>query len=312
MPLLIFLLALLVAPLAAAQQPDAALIARAEAGDGDAMDELAIAYLDANDVAQALRWARASAEAGRPEGMNNYAAVLRLNDEEAEAERWERAAEAAGSTGAALNRAMRLILTDPNGPGWAEGFAVLESVEHPGIDGAILQIALNYAQTPGADAARGRQLFGLAGERGSAEAQWNLAMMLINGVGGPVDLPQAYGLTRRAGEAGFVNGQISTAVMLAIGQGVAEDDVEARRWYQRAAEQRSAAALASLGGMLMNGEGGSVNAPLGWAYITLAADAGDPRGRAIQNFFNAQVSETDRRLAEQLRAAWIVQHGAPQ
>lgn len=312
MPILLFLLALFAAPLAAAQQPDAALITRAEAGDGDAIDELAIAYADANDVAQALRWARVSAEAGRPEGMNNYAAILRMNGDEAEAERWERAAEAAGSKGAALTRAMRLILTDPGGAGWAEGFALLENVDHPGVEGAILDIALNYARTPGATAARGRQLFALAAERGSAEAQWNLAMMLIDGAGGPIDLPQAYSLTRRAAEAGFVNGQISTAVMLAIGQGVAEDDVEARRWYQRAAEQRSAAALASLGAMLLLGEGGSVNAPLGWAYVTLAAEAGEPRAQAMQNYFSAQVSEAERRLAEPLRAAWIVQHGAPQ
>lgn len=315
--MLVFLLALVAAPFAWAQDeaPTAELIARAEAGDGEAMETLALAYMNTDAPAELRRWARAAAEAGRPEGMNLYAAVLRLGGDqpadEAEADRWELRAIEAGSEAAALNRGQRLILSDHSDAAWAEGFGLMQRFRHESAPRLLLEAAQRYEAIPGATRPRVRELMRVAAERGEPEAQWRYAIMQIDGDGGPVNLAQAYVWTRRSAEAGYFNGQISTAVMLAIGQGVAENDAEARFWYQLAAEQGSKHALASLGGMLLRGEGGEADEARGWAYLMLAAEAGETRARTFVDAGRAQIPDDVHRTAQSLRAAWLARYGAP-
>lgn len=297
----------------AAPPPSPELIARAEAGDGEAMEWLAHGYLEAGDQAQGLRWARAAAEAGRPEGMNLYAALLRGQTpaRDAEADHWELRAIEAGSSAAALNRGQRIILTDGGDRAWSEGMALIRRFEHADSGAVLLGVADRYGAVRHATPARFRELMQFAAERGSAEAQWQYAMMLRQGYGGPADLGGAYAWARRSGEAGYLEGVISTAVMLATGEGVAEDDVEARAWYQRAVDRGSAHALRSLGMMFIVGEGGAVDRPRGWAYLTIASGAGDEYAPQLAQRFRAVISPDDQRAADVILNEWMSAHPAP-
>lgn len=313
------LLALFVcAPLAAAQEDETyevtpELIARAEAGDLDAMDDLAMAYIvSGGSPDEALRWTQRSAEAGRPEAMGNLASMLSTVGRRDEAAEWQRRALEAGSNVARLNEAYLLTHT----PGlsdadWQRAMQYLRDINNPRTALAIDDVALRYQNLRHATAPRARALTQLAAERGAPAAQWRYAMMLREGVGGPQDVPLAYTWARRSGEGGDVNGIISTAVMLATGEGVELNSVEAARWYQRAIDQhQSAHALRGLGGMYLSGELPSDPAR-GWAYLELAASAGDQLAPRLMQHYADQATPQVRTAARLIRESWVLQYGQP-
>lgn len=313
--LLVLLLLLIACDVSAvvAQTPDPGLLARAEAGDAEALENVAYAFVEAGDVASARAWAQRAAEAGRPEAMNLYAAILRQGDppNEVEADLWEGRAIAAGSAAATLNRGLRLILSDSSDAAWARGFEFISRAQGDQVATMIDFASTEYERSPLATDARVRQLTALAAERGAAAAQWRFAMMLREGRGGPIDLAGAYTWARRSGENGELNGMISTAVMLATGEGVAENDVAARSWYYQATERGSAHALRALGGMFITGEGGAVDEAHGLAYLMLAASGGDEVAIRFLEASRSRFSDEVQRMAVQIRDAWLATHSAP-
>ena len=154
------------------------------------------------------------------------------------------------------------------------------------------------------------QHFWAAAEGGHPAAQWHYGMVLLRGE--PKDEIGAYSWIRKAAEGGDRRGMLSTAVMLATGAGVAENDAEAREWYQRAVNDfASAHALRGLGGMLLVGEGGAKDAARGWAYMKLAAEAGEETAKLGLERLADRVSARDRRKARKLAEEWVAQHGPP-
>jgi TPR repeat protein len=306
--LLIALAFALFAPvIARAQTPDPAMVARAEAGDDDAALETAMDYLQAQDIANAERFARMSAGAGNADAMNLMAILLQETNPEASRD-WEDRAIAGGAQAPVLNRGMRTIITDPSEAGWNTGFAMLQSVDRAFAAPILDEMASDYERRPGATPERIFQLTKLAAEAGAHPAQWRYAMMLREGRGGPQDVPGAYQWARRAGEGGYIDGMISTAVMLATAEGVTEDDVEARAWYQLAADRGSAHALRGLGFMHLHGEGGPQDVARGWAYITIAAERGDGVAQRYAPQLSSQIPDDLKREAELIRAEWLAAH----
>ncbi|MBI1187905.1 MAG: hypothetical protein GC206_11360 [Alphaproteobacteria bacterium] len=315
------LVALLFAASAQAQesappQLDPALLARAEAGDVIAAASVSEAFLRAEDYETSARWARIGAEGGGADAMNAYAVSLRLTnrpDALADAEVWELRAIEAGSDAARINRASRVHLFGDGD--WDAMMALLRDVHTEQGATMLLQVALGYASTPGAQPARSRALMQLAAERGEHQAQWRYAMMLNQGVAGPRDSEGAYEWTRRSAEGGYVRAMISTAVMLATAEGVAENDVEARAWYVRASESGQAGAahaLRGLGGMLLVGEGGAQDLPRAYAYLALAAHGGDVNAAGLLNHYADRFSAADVESAEAIAMAWLAEHGVPE
>jgi uncharacterized protein len=161
------------------------------------------------------------------------------------------------------------------------------------------------------DSMRSYLYFMRAAQKDHAPSQWKVGMALLNESGAKRDEREAYRWVRRSADGGYLNGQLSTAVMLALGQGVAEDDVESRAWYERAANRNSAHALRGLGSMLLTGEGGPRDPARGLAYVQLAADAGDENAVKGLEWSRAQVSDAERRAAEEIAAKWLREHGKP-
>ncbi len=136
-------------------------------------------------------------------------------------------------------------------------------------------------------------------------------MALLNGWGATRDETAAYQWIRRAAEAGDPRGEISVAVMLAVGQGVDENDAEARDWYARGVARNLAPPLRGLGIMLYTGEGGPVDRARGWAYLKLAADAGEANAKRLIDERVGDLSAPDRERGEAIVADWIAKHGPP-
>ena len=77
-------------------------------------------------------------------------------------------------------------------------------------------------------------------QKGSAQAQFNLGWMYLNGQGVPQDDVQAVKWTRLAADQGNASAQFNLGVMYDDGQGVPQDDVQAHKWYNLAAAQGDA------------------------------------------------------------------------
>ncbi|HYG31285.1 MAG TPA: tetratricopeptide repeat protein [Allosphingosinicella sp.] len=260
----------------------------AEAGDGEAQNDLGTRLLDMRDPArqaEARRWFQRASDSGNAEARNNLATMLMF-----------------GIGGPADE---------------AGGRRLMEEAAQMGSIGARLSLAERYLQGgDGYPRDHGRayeQIRAAAGSSGPARlyAQWRLAMMHLQGVGTPRDPQEAYRLLVSASEAGGVEAMISRAVMLATGEGVAEDDGAARRWYQRAAESGERGfehALRGLGSMLAAGEGGPVDLPRGIAYLRIAQAAGDENAAAILQAFSDRITPEIDEQARRIAGEWMRRH----
>lgn len=85
------------------------------------------------------------------------------------------------------------------------------------------------------DPERARQRYEEAAKGGSLVAAVNLAMMMIEGAGGPQDFASALTWTRKAADGGNAAGLNNLGRMYELGLGVDADENEARRLYGEAA-----------------------------------------------------------------------------
>jgi TPR repeat protein len=192
----------------------------ADTGDAEASYQLGVAYLEGRGVAQSLDDARAAFEVSS-EGYSPR-----------------------GS--AALGYMMELGLgMEPDIEG---AQSLYYSGESARIPAAIHNLArLTEAEFPD----RARERYERAAKAGYLPAAVNLALMLLEGRGGPQDITAALDWTRRAAEGGNAAGLNNLGRMVELGLGAAADPAEARRLYGEAAAlgyELAAGNLARLGG----------------------------------------------------------------
>lgn len=105
---------------------------------------------------------------------------------------------------------------------------------------------------------------------------------------------------------------VSAGRALALGECVWADGAAARAWLARAAEEhRSAVALRFLGTMLLAGDGGAAEPGRGWAYLLMAAAAGDDGAQAALDHFEPRVPARERDEALVIARDWATAHGVP-
>lgn len=91
--------------------------------------------------------------------------------------------------------------------------------------------------------------------QGNAEAQFNLAVMYVQGKTGIANDAQAVEWWEKAATQGHAKAQFRLGVMYEQGAGTAKDISKAMLWYQKAAEQDDADAQLTLGNRYENGLG---------------------------------------------------------
>ena len=112
-----------------------------------------------------------------------------------------------------------------------------------------------------------------AARDGNPLAQNNLADLYLKGLGGPVDLRDAFGWFARAAELGQANAQCSLADMYETGEAGVIDYAKALYWYRRAAVSGFFIAQYSLGLMLEAGRGTTQRPIEALAWYLLATQA---------------------------------------
>lgn len=108
------------------------------------------------------------------------------------------------------------------------------------------------------DEAKARGMYAQNATRDFAPSIFNLAMMMIEGRGGPADGPGGIALLERAVTLGDADATAQLGYRLAVGEGVEKDMERGRRLYEVAAAQGIDWAQRDYGEMAELGEGGPV------------------------------------------------------
>ncbi len=110
-----------------------------------------------------------------------------------------------------------------------------------------------------------------AAEAGDAQAQFELALMHLNGMAVAKDARVAATWLRQASELGQTDAQFLYASMIYRGDGVPQDHREALHWFRRAAMAGHAEAQLNLGLMHERGDGTRADDVRAHMWINLAA-----------------------------------------
>ncbi len=127
--------------------------------------------------------------------------------------------------------------------------------------------------------AEARKLFERAAEAGNPRGAANLAALSTSG-GAPSDPVEARALLSKAAEANSAEAQFQLGLMMAEGTGGPKDDVAARALFEKAAAQGHSEALDWAGSFAENGRGGPQDKAAAKAYYEKAAALGNEDAKA--------------------------------
>ncbi|WP_250482889.1 tetratricopeptide repeat protein [Caballeronia sp. GaOx3] len=130
-----------------------------------------------------------------------------------------------------------------------------------------------------------RSEFRRAAQKGSRLAQFNYAMMLLNGEGGAADVPEGKKWLRRAADANMTHAQYVYGKMYDDGQFVEKDPAEAHRWFLRAANQGHVQAELALANQFLDGRGTMRDNTQAFTWYKKAAQGGDMTAQYVAGSF---------------------------
>ncbi|MDR5755679.1 tetratricopeptide repeat protein [Caballeronia sp. LZ035] len=130
-----------------------------------------------------------------------------------------------------------------------------------------------------------RSEFRRAAQKGSRLAEFNYAMMLLNGEGGPADVPEGKKWLRRAADANMTHAQYVYGKMYDDGQFVEKDPAEAHRWFLRAANQGHVQAELALANQFLDGRGTARDNTQAFTWYKKAAQGGDMTAQYVAGSF---------------------------
>jgi len=133
------------------------------------------------------------------------------------------------------------------------------------------------------DAARNG--FRAAAVRGNRLAEFDYAMMLLNGEGGAKDVGAGRQWLRKAADANMSHAQYVYGRMYDDGDFVARDPAEAHRWFLKAARQGHVQAELSLANQFLDGRGTARDNRQAFYWYKKAAQGGDMTAQYVTGSF---------------------------
>jgi TPR repeat protein len=144
-----------------------------------------------------------------------------------------------------------------------------------------------------------------ASQAGNVLAQFNLAQLIVRREPGDGGMAKAAPYYERAAKAGLADAQYAMSQIYVNGTGGKKrDEVEARRWLLRAAEQGYDTAELDLGTWLVEGRGGPQDRKAGFNWLRRAALGGNvaAQNRVAKLYMQGLGTEPDNIMA----AAWYI------
>jgi TPR repeat protein len=128
--------------------------------------------------------------------------------------------------------------------------------------------------------------FRAAARQGNRLAEFNYAMMLLNGEGAPADIEEGKKWLRRAADANMAHAQYVTGKMYDDGEfEVRRDPVEAHRWFLKAAQQGHTQAQVALANQFLDGRGTPRDNAQAFIWYKKAAEGGDMTAQYVAGSF---------------------------
>ena len=115
----------------------------------------------------------------------------------------------------------------------------------------------------------------VAADAGYPDAEDELGVMFVRGLGVIKDYQRAFDLFNKAAANGSPTGMGNLGSMYASGFFVKEDDAQALAWYEKSIEAGNAFGLAQAGVLYFNGKGAPRDYQMAAGYFQQAADLGD-------------------------------------
>ncbi|MDW6021920.1 tetratricopeptide repeat protein [Mesorhizobium sp. BAC0120] len=144
-----------------------------------------------------------------------------------------------------------------------------------------------------------------ASQAGNVLAQFNLAQLIVRREPGDAGMAKAVPYYEQAAKAGLADAQYAMSQIYANGAGGKKrDEVEARRWLQLAAEQGYDTAALDLGTWLVEGRGGPQDRKAGFNWLRRAALIGNvaAQNRLAKLYMQGLGTDPDNIMA----AAWYI------
>lgn len=127
--------------------------------------------------------------------------------------------------------------------------------------------------------------FRKAAEHGSRLAEFNYAMMLLNGEGTAVDADEGKKWLRKAADANMSHAQYVYGKMYDDGEFVGRDPAEAHRWFLKAAQQGHVLAELALANQFLDGRGTARDNHQAFVWYKKAAEGGDMTAQYVAGSF---------------------------
>lgn len=166
---------------------------------------------------------------------------------------------------------------------WAQASGTYKEGKDPGqLDADTRNAVADYNAGNFAPALRA---FRHAAERGNRLAQFNYAMMLLNGEGTQANAGEARKWLRKAADADMSHAQYVFGKMYDDGQFVSRDPAEAHRWFLKAARQGHVQAALALANQFLDGRGTARDNRQAFHWYKLAAEGGDMTAQYVAASF---------------------------
>ena len=140
-----------------------------------------------------------------------------------------------------------------------------------------------------------------AARQGHPEAEYNLGLMYLKGLGVPKDPEEAFRWLYDAAEKGFADAQFQVGLMREKGVGVHQDYAQAEVWYALAADRGESEAEMGLGTLYEQGHGVKKDLARAVSWYRKAADQGMPEAQ----YHLGMLSERGRGMAQDFSVASI-------
>jgi uncharacterized protein len=175
----------------------------------------------------------------------------------------------------------------------AEAMAAWRKAADKGSTSAMVELGVAFGTGAGVakDEAQARKLFERAAQAGNPRGISNLAAL---GGAASADPVQARSLLAKAGETN-PEAQYQLGLMVADGVGGPKDDVTARALFGKAAAQNHPAALERMGAFAQEGRGGEKNSTAAKAYYEKAAALGNEDAKAALKRLECPYAIKDKR-----------------
>jgi TPR repeat protein len=177
-----------------------------------------------------------------------------------------------------------------------DAIAAYRKAADKGSTSAMVELGVMLATGTGVakDEAQARTLFERAAEAGNPRGVTNLAA-LSGGGGALADPAKARALLAKGADANSAEAQYQLGMMIAEGVGGPKDDVAARALFQRAAAQGHAGGLERMGAFAQSGRGGPQDSAAAKSYYEQAAALGNEDAKAALKRIECPWAVKDKR-----------------